>query len=348
MINGKIFFALAAQKLGSDKALPYLALDPALGAGARTVMSIKLLEDAEAQSATLSVAETKATTAEAKAAAAETRATEAEAQVTVAEAKVATAEEKTVQKETALSSMTAERDASVEQQALLQAKLNDADQSLNAARRDADQLRLDKEKLVRDVEELRSELENKSGNIRDLEKRVSEEERTASKVSKEVTSLQKKLVDAETKMAGLTGELDTVRESHAKLKSEFVTQDRAFTALANQFAGPDATEAERAEFEERLMTTFAKVPDEGPDALTDLFMELLLDQGGDEKFAEFQANFQEKLAARPELKAKIQAKYRAIEKEHIDRQKAFFEEVSAELDAIPTPRKPRSPRNRKG
>ena len=96
------------------------------------------------------------------------------------------------------------------------------------------------------------------------------------------------------------------------------------------------------------MTTFAKVPDEGPEALTDLFMELILDQGGDEKFAEFQAKFKNKLETRPELKAKLQAKYRAIEKEHLDRQKAFFEEVSAELDAISTPRKPRTPRNRKG
>ncbi len=144
-------------------------------------------------------------------------------------------------------------------------------------------------------------------------------------------------------MTALTGELEEVRTRHAKLQSEFTVQDRAFAALAHQFAGPDATDAEKAALENRLMTTFARVPDEGPEALTDLMVEFMMDRREDSPFTQMEA----KLNAHPALKKKVQATLHAMEKEHLDRLKAFHTEIETELAALDTPKKPRAPRKKK-
>ena len=302
MTNGKLFFALAAQKLGTDKALPYLALDPTLGAGARTVMSIKMIEEAETQASAITTAETRATTAEATLAA----------------------------QSTELADAAAARDAASEEAATAKAAL--------------ETLRVEQDTLTQEMATLRSDLHAKDTSIAELTAALVAEKETVAKADEMAIELRKQAADATEQASAITRERDAARAAHASLQEQAETQDRAFTALAEQFAGPDATADQKAAAKERLMTSLASVRDEGPEALRDLMLGLMTDRHPEHPFAALQA----KLDAHPAVKKKVETKIRALEKEHFDRLKALHDDIQAELDAADAPKTPRAPRKKKG
>ena len=316
MINGKIFFALAAQKLGSDKALPFLAMDPALGAGARTVMSLKLLEQAEAQ--------VNATAA-------------AEARANVAEATIARQKDD-------LTKVQTERDAATAGQTQMADAVTAANQLTEAAKSEAQAANDASAALRQASDDLQSQVRAKDAEIETLTRQLTATKGAVTRSTNKNAELRQTLDEVETAVAAAHRDLDALRVSHAQLRSEFALQDRAFTALAHQFAGPDATDAEKAALEDRMISAFASIPDDGPEALTELMLELMTDRRVDSQFAELEA----KLEAHPALKDRFIATLRTFEQEHLDRITAFHDEVKAELEALDAPKKPGRPRKKKG